>query len=121
MLCRTSSHSGIFSPGPKGMFAMKRSLLMMFAVLSLGAAGCWDGEEPVTTITPVEDPTSPAVGACRVGGCSSQVCSDQDVFTTCEWRPEYACYRGATCARQANGNCGWTMTEELKACLKAAQ
>ena len=30
---------------------------------------------------------------CFVGGCSDQVCSDQEgVITTCEWRPQYACY-----------------------------
>jgi hypothetical protein len=58
--------------------------------------------------------------ACYVGGCSAQVCSDQpDAITTCEWRPEYACYQTATCARQADGQCGWTQTEQLMACLEA--
>ena len=57
-------------------------------------------------------------GACYVGGCSSHVCSDNpDVVTTCEWRPEYACYREATCERQTSGECGWTMTPALQACL----
>ncbi len=57
--------------------------------------------------------------ACYAGGCSGQVCSDNpDVITTCEWRPEYACYAGATCARQADGACGWTETAELLACLE---
>lgn len=55
---------------------------------------------------------------CFVGGCSGQVCSDQaGVITTCEWRPEYACYRTATCERQPDGKCGWTPTPELEACL----
>ena len=55
---------------------------------------------------------------CYVGGCSSQVCSDRpDVITTCEWRDEYACYQGATCERQGDGQCGWTETPELLACL----
>jgi len=59
-------------------------------------------------------------GACYVGGCSSQVCSDQEgVITTCEWREEYACYQTATCERQADGACGWTQTDELAACLAA--
>jgi len=57
-------------------------------------------------------------GECFVGGCSSQVCSDQDgVITTCEWQEEYACYQTATCERQATGDCGWTPTPELEACL----
>lgn len=55
---------------------------------------------------------------CYVGGCSSHVCSDRpDVITTCDWRPQYACYRTATCARQANGQCGWTATTALQQCL----
>ena len=57
-------------------------------------------------------------GACYIGGCSSQVCSDHEgVITTCEARPEYACYHDATCERQSNGDCGWTETPELDACL----
>lgn len=58
---------------------------------------------------------------CYVGGCSSQVCSDDpDVITTCEWREEYACYRNATCERQADGECGWTQTDSLMECLASA-
>ncbi len=59
-----------------------------------------------------------AAAACFVGGCSSQVCSDREgVITTCEFRPEYACYQDAQCARQSNGACGWTATPALDACL----
>lgn len=66
--------------------------------------------------TKVEFLAAPA--RCYVGGCSSQICSDRpDVITTCEWRPHYACYRTATCERQANGQCGWTMTPALQQCL----
>ncbi|MBA3392727.1 MAG: hypothetical protein H0T89_08790 [Deltaproteobacteria bacterium] len=55
---------------------------------------------------------------CFVGGCSSQICSDQEgVISTCEWRAEYACYQAATCERQATGECGWTPTPELNTCL----
>ena len=64
------------------------------------------------------------VEPCRLGGCSSQLClgpEDEDVVTTCEFRPEYACYRTATCEPQSDGACGWTPTDELKACIEAAQ
>ncbi|MBK9037252.1 MAG: hypothetical protein IPL61_39420 [Myxococcales bacterium] len=55
---------------------------------------------------------------CYVGGCSGQVCSDRPgVVTTCEYRPEYTCYRTATCEEQVEGECGWTETDELDACL----
>jgi len=63
------------------------------------------------------DPPAPTP-SCYVGGCSSQICSDRpDVASTCEYRESYACYRGATCERQASGACGWTQTPQLTACL----
>ena len=55
---------------------------------------------------------------CYTGGCSGQYCSDHEgLISTCEFRPEYACYQTATCERQADGVCGWTETPELNACL----
>lgn len=58
---------------------------------------------------------------CFVGGCSGQICSDQEgVISTCEWREEYACYQTATCEMQPEGHCGWTQTEELLTCLGGA-
>ena len=55
---------------------------------------------------------------CMKTGCSGQVCSDQEVFTSCEWRTEYECYKKAACERQARGECGFTQTPELVACLR---
>ncbi len=58
-------------------------------------------------------------GTCFVGGCSSQLCTDRaDIASTCEWRDDYACYKAATCERQADGTCGWTQTPDLLACLQ---
>ncbi len=54
---------------------------------------------------------------CFPTGCSGQICSDTDVITTCEWRPEYACFRNASCSTQNNGDCGWVMDDELRRCL----
>ena len=55
---------------------------------------------------------------CKITGCSGQICSDEEVMTTCEYRNEYACYKNALCERQADGKCGWTQTEELTECLQ---
>ena len=55
---------------------------------------------------------------CFKTGCSRQVCSDEEVVTTCEYRPEYDCYKTARCERQANGKCGFTDTPELRRCLR---
>lgn len=57
---------------------------------------------------------------CVRGGCSGQLCYDPTLgngYSTCEWLPWYACYDMATCERQADGSCGWTMTEALQACF----
>jgi hypothetical protein len=55
--------------------------------------------------------------ACVVGGCSGELCADQPLVSPCIWHDAYVCYRDATCARQADGACGWTPTTELNACL----
>src|SRR3989344_5136723 len=68
-----------------------------------------------------EKPAPVAQKGCYVGGCSSQICSEnRDVVSTCEWRESYACYREATCERQQSGECGWTEAPTLQACLVEA-
>ena len=62
-------------------------------------------------------PDTGSMKPCIKTGCSSQICSDKTVISTCEWRPEYACYQKAACERQREGNCGFTKTTELTACL----
>lgn len=64
---------------------------------------------------------NPGQKPCMKTGCSSQVCSDQEVITTCEYKAEYDCYRRAACERQRNGECGFTMTRELTECLRRAR
>lgn len=56
---------------------------------------------------------------CHKTGCSGTVCADHDVMTTCQFRPEYACYHDATCERQADGQCGFRATPELTQCLSS--
>lgn len=61
---------------------------------------------------------------CRVGGCSGELClnpDDPNEVSTCVFRPEYACYRSATCEPQASGACGYSATEQLSACIEAAR
>ncbi len=75
---------------------------------------------PEPSPTPVVPPGETLKGDCHPTGCSSQICSDENVITTCEYRAEYACYKSATCERQADGKCGWTMMGELRGCLEGA-
>ncbi|HTL33442.1 MAG TPA: hypothetical protein VL326_09965 [Kofleriaceae bacterium] len=58
-------------------------------------------------------------GDCVKSGCSGTVCTEpgNEVVTTCEMKPEYACYQNAKCERQADGKCGWTQSPELTSCL----
>jgi len=64
-------------------------------------------------------PEAPAkVSDCYISGCSNQICSDQqNVVTTCEYKEGYACYKLTTCAKQADGKCGWTPTLEFNSCF----
>lgn len=59
---------------------------------------------------------------CVRGGCSGQLCVDEkesaEIVTTCEYREEYGCYAEAACEVQSSGDCGFTETDELKACLQ---
>ncbi len=72
---------------------------------------------------PIEFPSLPTIPpvakGCYIGGCSGEICSDQPgAMSPCIYKPEFACYKTARCERQADGNCGWTMTLELKECLE---
>jgi len=91
---------------------MKRLALLVFLV----ACG---GGKPKTE--PTGNTTPPAGGdtACVKTGCSGTVCAaaESDVMTTCEMKPEYQCYEDKECKVQADGKCGWTMTDGLKDCL----
>lgn len=60
---------------------------------------------------------TPAAGTCHPTGCSGIICAAEDQVSTCEYRPEYACYKTAECKQQDDGSCGWTKTAELDACL----
>jgi hypothetical protein len=71
---------------------------------------------------PAEPTTPPATANdCVKTGCSATVCAEpepgKEVVTTCELKPEYACYRDAACERQGDGSCGWTQSQTLTACL----
>jgi hypothetical protein len=58
-------------------------------------------------------------GACYVGGCSQELCSDQpNAVSSCVYSPQTACFKqNSMCTRQANGQCGWTQTQGLLSCL----
>jgi len=78
---------------------------------------------PITfdTLPPPNSNDNRVSGGCIITGCSSHVCSDQEVITTCEYLEEYACYQTAQCGRDSSGQCNWISTEALTQCLAGAQ
>lgn len=73
-----------------------------------------------TLTVPTDSTTQIAQPTCFVGGCSSELCTDQQgAVSTCIYKAEYACYKTsvAKCERQPDGQCGWTSTVELTSCL----
>lgn len=60
---------------------------------------------------------------CVRGGCSGTICQSKDakpIFTTCEWLPEYACYKKIDCSC-IDGKCRWGITEEFDDCVSGAR
>lgn len=95
-----------------------------------GAATCEPVRGPgcaatlcMTGTTCVEDANGVAeckpntTAPCVKTGCSGHICADQQRITTCEFRPEYACYQQAVCERNASGQCGFRQTSALTSCL----
>lgn len=96
---------------------MSPKLLLGILALFLAPAARCGNDAPAPPSRPSADA---AVTRCRVTGCSGQLCADEDLASTCEWREEYACYRSARCERQADGRCSWTMDPALRECLERA-
>lgn len=76
-------------------------------------------QAPAGTLTTA----TPLLVNCKRTGCSGELCIDSyrdDVVTTCDFKPEYACYQEAPCERQTNGECGFTVSRGLSTCLEKA-
>ncbi len=77
------------------------------------------GKEVLREIPGVQLPQSS--DKCIVTGCSNHICASEPMMSTCEWFESYACYKTAICKRQENGECGWTNTQSLVACLAESE
>ena len=74
------------------------------------------------TATPAEAGTM----RCASAGCSGELCvnvadPNSPRVSPCMYQPKFACYMEATCEQQSDGQCGWTVTPELTACLDSAR
>lgn len=57
--------------------------------------------------------------ACLKSGCSSQLCKPKvegRTFTTCEYLPEYECYKEQNCIC-INNKCQWSNEKTLNLCI----
>lgn len=58
---------------------------------------------------------------CQRTGCSGQICAPEARITTCEWRPQYACYRPeVTTCGCIDGQCAFADTPAFQSCLAGA-
>jgi len=79
-----------------------------------------DSKDSVETKT--EDATVTPNNPCRITGCSSQLCVSADageVLSTCEFLPQYQCFKDSICEVQVTGECGWTETEKFTQCVES--
>jgi hypothetical protein len=60
--------------------------------------------------------------ACVRAGCSGELCVPfgQQRSTSCVFKPEFACYQQANCEMNTAGQCAFTMTAQVQACLDQA-
>jgi eight-cysteine-cluster-containing protein len=106
------------------------SFLILFVAMTASCAcgGSKDSVSPrvdataAQTTSEVSKTESFTGEGCARTGCSGQICAaaGESVITTCQWREEYACYKAARCEKQSNGQCGWTTSATLDACIKTA-
>jgi hypothetical protein len=83
---------------------------LAISVLFLASTAAVYAAERVSIRATVTDPSPPrpsstpaprtndAGGGCVRTGCSGHICAAEHVISTCEWLPEYACWRLARCA-----------------------
>jgi len=55
--------------------------------------------------------------ACIRTGCSGEICAPESMASICLWLDWYACLSLTVCERQEDGNCAFTMTEAVQACM----
>lgn len=110
----------------RALITSAKFLTVALSMFTLAACAC--SGDPQTTSPLVKSgdagtgTESLTAAGCMRTGCSNNLCTEkgEPIVSTCQWREEYACYKTARCEKQQDGKCGWTESNELTACLKAA-
>ncbi len=96
---------------------MKKMFLLMVLLGIFFILGCGNQSKEIEKVECVVD------SDCVIGGCSSTVCQPKDaepIFTTCEYSPEYACYKQINC-KCIEDKCQWEKTEKFEECVLEAR
>lgn len=98
---------------------MRKIVLSLLLVLLILIAGCTTqtNEDETGKVECVSD------NECTTGGCSGVICQSKNtepIITTCEYKPEYACYREISCGC-INNKCQWDKTQEFDTCIEEAR
>lgn len=99
---------------------MKRLALVLLFAACGGGKPATGPVDPSQAEAPPPQQGDAVVTGCIKAGCSGTICIESgadQLMTTCEMKPEYACYQGAECKVQSSGKCGWTIDERLEKCL----
>ncbi len=89
---------------------------------------------PRKKIVPVKKPVKKVVAPkpapplsnkpCEVGGCSGTICGEpgsNKLISTCDFKPEYACYKQAVCGRErleGRDRCVWKFNDAFNTCIE---
>ena len=107
------------------------TIILLCLAVALAIAGCEETGlelDDVPGIVPDDAPIGGKRGPlsctadsdCAPSGCSGTICQhkgERPVITTCEFKPEYACYKQIKCGCIDN-SCMWDKTEEFEACVQ---
>ncbi len=81
-------------------------------------------QQNTASTTPEPEPSECTTAAdCVSAGCSGQICmprakaEQRPLFSTCEYRDEYACLKETSCGCQ-EGRCAWDITPAYAACME---
>lgn len=115
------------------MLVMKRILILLAFLVLLSACTSQQPSAPVPASISPPASSPPAENTCATNndcvrtGCSGIICQSnkqEPVFTTCEFRPEDACYNEVPCGC-FQGSCQWSneapYTGVLDKCLAEKQ
>lgn len=83
-------------------------------------------DQILSTFKFLDSSESAVRNGCVIAGCNSELCIEKSLvdkigISICLYKPEYSCYKTATCERQADDTCGWTQNPEFRACLNQSK